>query len=238
MKTANQPIILNIETSTNVCSVSVSQGINSIFSIADAQGQNHAALLSVFVEQALQIIRQRAEKPNAVAVSAGPGSYTGLRIGVSTAKGLCFGFEIPLLNVDTLQVMFEAARRQIAEIDEYALFCPMIDARRMEVYDAIYQADGTVFRPTVAEVITENSFAEILRDKTVHFFGNGAEKCKSLLQNPNSQFIDNIVPLAENMCELSLKKFLDKNFADTAYFEPLYLKEFMATKAKNLLNIE
>ncbi|MDR1653360.1 MAG: tRNA (adenosine(37)-N6)-threonylcarbamoyltransferase complex dimerization subunit type 1 TsaB [Prevotellaceae bacterium] len=236
MKATNKPIILNIETSSNICSVSVSQGIKSIFSLSDSQGQSHAALLSVFIEQALQLVRQQASKPDAVAVSAGPGSYTGLRIGVATAKGLCFGFDVPLLSVDTLQIMFHTARQQIVNPDSNALFCPMIDARRMEVYHALYQADGTTVLPAQAAIVSADFLAEILCEKKIYFFGNGSEKCKSILQSPNCQFIDNIFPLSENMCELSREQFLIRQFVDIAGFEPLYLKEFRTVKAKNILD--
>ncbi|GHV44232.1 tRNA (adenosine(37)-N6)-threonylcarbamoyltransferase complex dimerization subunit type 1 TsaB [Bacteroidia bacterium] len=234
MKVENHPIILNIETSTSICSVSVNQEFNCIFSVSDLQGQNHAALLSVFIDKALRAIKPYAEKPDAVAVSAGPGSYTGLRIGVATAKGLCFGFNIPLIAIDTLQIMTVPALQKVKTLDEKILFCPMIDARRMEVYDALYQHNGTIFRNTKAEIITENSFEDVLKVKKIYFFGNGAEKCKNIFTHPNACFLENINPLAENMCALACDSFFNRKFVDTAYFEPFYLKEFQATKAKNI----
>lgn len=172
-------------------------------------------------------------KPDAVSVSAGPGSYTGLRIGVSTAKGLCYGYDIPLIAVDTLKIISKNALTGITEKKD-VLLCPMIDARRMEVYTALYNTDLEVIRPVSAEIISENSFAEILEEKTIYFFGNGSGKCKSIITHPNARFLDNAVPLAENMMQLAEHKFSQKEFVDTAYFEPFYLKEFQATTPKKM----
>jgi tRNA threonylcarbamoyladenosine biosynthesis protein TsaB len=155
-----------------------------------------------------------------------------LRIGVSTAKGLCFGYGIPLIAIDTLQVMTVLAMEKIKKSDEKTLFCPMIDARRMEVYCAMYQDNGTIFREVAAEIIDENSFVDLLKEYKIYFFGNGVEKCKSVITQPNAYFLENISPLAEKMTALAEQKFLKKEFVDTAYFEPLYLKEFQATVPK------
>ncbi|MCL1868516.1 MAG: tRNA (adenosine(37)-N6)-threonylcarbamoyltransferase complex dimerization subunit type 1 TsaB [Paludibacter sp.] len=228
-------MLLNIETSTSICSVALSEGEKLLFSVEDTQGQNHAALLSVFVEKALEFGKQTGGKIDAIAASAGPGSYTGLRIGVSTAKGLCFGFDVPLIAIDTLQVINAAAKRKIDVFEKNALLCPMIDARRAEVFCALYRNDGTVFGEIRAEIITENSFADILENNIIYFFGNGSNKCVPLLQHHNCRFIDNVFPLAENMITLANEKFQQKQFADAAYFEPFYLKEFQATKAKKIL---
>jgi len=228
-------MLLHIETSTSVCSVALSEQERLLFSIADVQGQNHAALLSVFVEKALSFAKNAEKKIEAIAISAGPGSYTGLRIGVATAKGLCFGFDIPLIAVDTLQIMNVCAKQQIENNEENILLCPMIDARRAEVFCALYKYDGTVFQQVKAEIITETSFSDILENKIIYFFGNGAQKCKSLLNHPNCRFIENIFPLAKNMILLANEKLQQKEFADLAYFEPFYLKEFQATKAKTIL---
>lgn len=230
----SKPIILHIETSTNVCSIALSEGVNCIFKKMNAEGMNHAALLSVFIDEALEVLKAQSKTLNAVAVSSGPGSYTGLRIGVSTAKGLCYGLNIPLIAVSTLEIMTISAMKTAENQMTTILYCPMIDARRMEVYDAFYNPDGTIYRDISADIITEDIFNEILNDKTVCFFGNGSDKCKDVLTHPNARFIENIVPLAENMSELALKKYEENKFEDVAYFEPFYLKEFQATTPKKL----
>ena len=228
-------IILNIETSTNVCSIAISENGNCIFTKSDADGMNHAALLSVFIAEGMEVLKSQAKKLDAVAVSSGPGSYTGLRIGVSTAKGLCYGLDIPLIAVSTLEVLAVKALNQ-ADKAENTLFCPMIDARRMEVYAAFYNANGEIQREIQADIIDENSYSEILENHQVYFFGNGAEKCKTTLTHPNARFIDNLVPLAENMISLAEKRFEEKIFEDVAYFEPFYLKEFYTTAVKQTPN--
>ena len=224
-------IILHIETSTNICSIAVSENGQCLFSKFDSEGMNHAALLSVFIAEAMEFLKLSSKKLEAVAVSSGPGSYTGLRIGVSTAKGLCYGLDIPLIAVSTLEVL-TANALQIAKTDANALFCPMIDARRMEVYAAIYNTEGIIQREISADIIDKNSYSEILASHSVYFFGNGAEKCKATLTHPNARFIDGMFPLAENMIVLAEKAYNEKKFVDVAYFEPFYLKEFYTTAAK------
>lgn len=224
-------IILHIETSTNVCSVALSENGTSLFTKSNAYGMNHAALLSVFIAEALEVLKKVDKKLDAVAVSSGPGSYTGLRIGVSTAKGLCYGYSIPLIAVSTLEVLTAEALRALKS-EEKALFCPMIDARRMEVYAAFYNAKGEIKREISADIITSDSYAEILENQPVYFFGNGADKCKTTLIHPNGRFIDNLVPLAENMIPFAEKAFAENRFEDVAYFEPFYLKEFQTTTPK------
>lgn len=225
-----KPVILHIETSTNVCSVAVSEGSECLFFKMNDEGMNHAALLSVFIQEALESVHKKLD---AVAVSAGPGSYTGLRIGVSTAKGLCYGFDIPLIAVDTLEVLAIPAIKQVCAGNAESLYCPMIDARRMEVYDAFYRADRSVFRGVSADIITERSYTEILETTPVYFFGNGAEKCRPVLTHPNAHFLNDIHPLVNNMIDIALPLFNESRFVDTAYFEPFYLKEFQATTPKN-----
>lgn len=227
-------IILHIETSTSVCSVALSENNQLIFTKADYKGMNHAALLSIFIEEALGLLKIRHKQPDAVAVSAGPGSYTGLRIGVSTAKGLCYALEIPLIAVSTLEIMTFQAISKI-ETDENALFCPMIDARRMEAYTAIYNSKGKIQRDISADIIDEHSYRELLKNQTVYFFGNGSDKCKDTIKNPNAIFISDVVPLAENMMHFAEKAFKEQKFEDVAYFEPFYLKEFQATIPKQKL---
>jgi len=225
-------IILNIETSTNVCSIAVSEAGNCIFSKSNAEGMNHAALLSVFIAESMEFLKSSSKKLDAVAVSSGPGSYTGLRIGVSTAKGLCYGLDIPLLAVSTLEVLTVQALKTVDDTND-ALFCPMIDARRMEVYAAIYNDKGEIQREIMPDIIDDDSYSEILKNNIVYFFGNGADKCKTALTHSNAHFIDNLVPLAENMIPLSEKAYTDNKFEDVAYFEPFYLKEFHTTTPKN-----
>lgn len=224
-------LILHIETSTNVCSVALSENGTSLFTKSNADGMNHAALLSVFIAEALAVLKKVDKKLDAVAVSSGPGSYTGLRIGVSTAKGLCYGYDIPLIAVSTLEVLNAEALSAIKS-EKKALFCPMIDARRMEVYAAFYNANGEIKREISADIITSDSYAEILANQPVYFFGNGADKCKTTLIHPNARFIDNLVPLAVNMIPFAEKAFAENRFEDVAYFEPFYLKEFQTTTPK------
>jgi len=226
-------VILNIETSTNVCSVALSEGAACLFKKSHTGGMNHAALLSVYIDEALQILKLQSKKPDAVAVSSGPGSYTGLRIGVSTAKGLCYGYDIPLLAVNTLEIMFVSALK-LVENKENTLFCPMIDARRMEAYTAFFNPDGTLYREIRADIISEISYNEVLENNTVYFFGNGSDKCKPVLTHKNAHFIGEIVPLAENMIELAVRNFSENRFENVAYFEPFYLKEFQATVPKKV----
>jgi tRNA threonylcarbamoyladenosine biosynthesis protein TsaB len=226
-------IILHIETSTNVCSVALSENETCLFSKSNAEGMNHAALLSVFIAEALVVLKSINKKLDAVAVSSGPGSYTGLRIGVSTAKGLCYGYGIPLIAVSTLEILTANALKTIKDAGN-ALFCPMIDARRMEVYAAFYNSKGEIKREISADIIDSDSYAEILANQQVYFFGNGAEKCKTTLTNPNAHFIEDLVPLAENMISFAELAFSQNKFEDVAYFEPFYLKEFQTTTPKKI----
>lgn len=224
--------ILNIETSTNVCSVAISVDGKCVFSRNNADGMNHATLLSPFIDEAFRFLA--SAKPDAIAVSGGPGSYTGLRIGVSTAKGLSYGLEIPLIAVDTLEIMSLMATNIVDNFPENSLLCAMIDARRMEVYAAFYNLKGENVRAVSADIIDENSYSALLDNNTVYFFGNGAPKCKAVLTHSNAIFVDDIVPLAENMIPLAERAFLKKQFVDIAYYEPFYLKEFYTTTPKSL----
>lgn len=223
--------VLQIETSTSVCSVAVSQEGHNIFTKEDFEGPSHAVLLGVFVDEALSFIDSHAIPLDAVAVSCGPGSYTGLRIGVSMAKGVCYGREVPLIGLPTLEVMCVPVLLY-HELPDNALICPMIDARRMEVYAAIYDRALNVIRPTSADVVDEDSYLEFLEKQPVYFFGNGAVKCKEKITHPNAHFIDNIDPLAKMMFPLAEKALAMNKFEDVAYFEPFYLKEFVATISK------
>lgn len=226
--------ILHIETSTEVCSVSASQDGASIFSKEDFNGPSHAVVLGVFVDEALSFIDNHAIPLDAVAVSCGPGSYTGLRIGVSMAKGICYGRNIPLIAIPTPEVMTVPVLL-FQDLPEDALLCPMIDARRMEVYAAIYDRALKVKREISADIIDENSYSEFLAEHPVYFFGNGAAKCREKITHPNAHFIENIHPLAKWMFPLAERAMAEKDFKDVAYFEPFYLKEFVASTPKTLL---
>ena len=218
--------ILNLETATKNCSVSISQDGKTILckEMAEA-GYSHAEKLHVFIEESLKESKLSFNDLSAIAVSQGPGSYTGLRIGVSAAKGLCFALNLPLISVDTLQVL--ASQLSITE----GVIIPMIDARRMEVYSAIFTSKFDKIREVQAEILTENSFEGF--SETIHFVGDCAEKAKTVLTNANFIFHEEIIyPSANEMGVLSYQKFQQNEFEDVAYFEPYYLKDFMATVAK------
>ena len=222
--------IIHIETSTKVCSVALSADKKVLFNKENQNGTSHAELLGVFVFEAIQYVRQNNLKPDAIAVSSGPGSYTGLRIGVSEAKGLCLGLDIPLIAIPSLDIMADKVIRSGKEADFY---CPMIDARRMEVYAVIYDKNKNKIKKVSADIIDENSYSDILNRGTVCFFGDGSAKCKNTLTSPQAIFLDEIYPLAADMISLAEEKYERKEFSDVAYFEPFYLKEFVATIAKN-----
>lgn len=226
--------ILHIETSTEVCSVSVSQDGTSIFTQEDFKGPSHATLLGVFVDEALSFVDNHAIPLDAVAVSCGPGSYTGLRIGFSMAKGICYGRNIPLIGIPTLEVLCVPVLLE-HDLPEDALLCPMIDARRMEVYAAIYDRSLKTVRETGADIIDEHSYLEYLEKQPVYFFGNGASKCKDKITHPNAHFIEDVHPLAKWMFPLAEKAVAKEDYKDVAYFEPFYLKEFVASTPKKLL---
>lgn len=226
--------ILNIETSTSVCSVSVSENGMSVFSKEDHNGPSHAVSLGVFVDEALSFADSRAIPLDAVAVSCGPGSYTGLRIGVSMAKGVCYGRNLPLIGIPTPEVLCVPVLLY-HELPEDALLCPMIDARRMEVYAAVYDRALQVKREIAADIVDENSYLNFLNDRPVYFFGDGALKCREKITHPNARFIEDIVPLARMMFPLAEKAIAKQDYKDVAYFEPFYLKEFVASKPKKLL---
>ena len=226
--------ILHIETSTEVCSVAVSQDGAAIFSKEDFKGPSHAVVLGVYVDEALSFMDNHAIPLDAVAVSCGPGSYTGLRIGVSMAKGICYGRDVPLIGLPTLEVMCVPVLLR-GDLPEDALLCPMIDARRMEVYAALYDRALKVRKPISADIINENPYAEFLDRQPVYFFGGGAAKCREKLDHRNARFIDGIHPLAKWMFPLAEKAMATNDFKDVAYFEPFYLKEFVATAPRRLL---
>ena len=227
--------ILHIETSTDACSVAVSQDGANIFTKELMDGPSHATALGTLVDEAMSFTDNHAIPFDAVAVSKGPGSYTGLRIGVSMAKGICYGRDLKLIALPTLEVMCVPVLLRHDDLPDDALLCPMIDARRMEVYCALYSRALRTIQDTQAVVVDDGSFHEQLEQHPIYFFGNGAEKCKAVIQHPNAHFIDNIRPLAKYMSPLAEKAHANEQFEDVAYFEPFYLKEFVAIKSKNPL---
>lgn len=228
-------LILNIETATTVCSVALAED-GQLLALKEQDGDySHAENLTLFVEEVMKQANAKLTDIDAVSVSKGPGSYTGLRIGVSTAKGLCYSLDKPLVAVNTLQHLALALSQK--EKIAAGMFCPMLDARRMEVYCAIYNSSNKIIKPTAAEIIDENSFAHLLSKNVIYFFGSGAGKCKEVLAgNKNAVFIDGIVPSAANMITLSEQAYINNMFEDLAYFEPFYLKDFIAGKKKETNN--
>jgi len=228
--------ILCIETSTNICSVALSQDRKLLTARQDNEGNSHANRLTVLIEQIFNdaAVPIDMEKIDAVAVSSGPGSYTGLRIGVSTAKGLCFALDKPLISLTSLSVLAWPVVRDMADgqAESNSWFCPMIDARRMEVYTTMFDQNMELKRETHADVVDQESYRSILDTRKVFFFGNGAEKCKAPLNHPNAFFPRDEGPLARNMTTLAFDAYDKENFEDVAYFEPFYLKNFIATIPK------
>ncbi|WP_444383244.1 tRNA (adenosine(37)-N6)-threonylcarbamoyltransferase complex dimerization subunit type 1 TsaB [Prevotellamassilia timonensis] len=227
--------ILNIETSTNVCSVALSQDGVCLYEDVNMEGPSHAQVLAGYVKNAVSFADSHAIPIDAIAISKGPGSYTGLRIGVSEAKGVAYGRDAKLLSVPTLKLLTVPILLGHEELPENALLCPMIDARRMEVYCALYDRALNEVVQTQALVIDSDSFKEYLDKQPIYFMGNGADKCVETIQHPNAHFIKNIVPRAKNMIPLAEMAMAKEQFEDVAYFEPFYLKEFVATKSKKLL---
>ena len=226
--------ILHIETSTNTCSVAVSEDSHVIFHQEDHSGLGHAEKLGTMVDEALSFTDNHAIPFDAVAVSCGPGSYTGLRIGVSMAKGICYGRDLKLIAVPTLELLcVPVLLREIPEED--ALLCPMLDARRMEVYAGIYDRALKPVREISADIVTEETYKEYLDQRPVYFFGNGAQKCMETIHHPNAHLIEGIEPLAKWMQPLAERRFLNEQFEDVAYFVPYYLKDFVAKLPKKLI---
>ena len=239
--------ILHIETSTKACSVALSENGSLIFHKEDLEGPNHAAVCGVFVDEALSFANSHAIPVDAVAVSEGPGSYTGLRIGVSLAKGVCYGRDLPLLAVPTLKLLcvpvllndshFPTPSEGTGEAVPLEgkgepLLVPMIDARRMEVYSAVYDRALREVRPVGADIVDADTYLPYLEEHPVYFFGDGAMKCQSVIQHPNAHFIDGILPLAKWMFPLAERSLHLGEKQDVAYFEPFYFKEYVAGTPK------
>ncbi len=228
--------ILNIETSTEICSVSISiDGVSKFFKIHKPSGDagersSHSQLLALFIDEILKENNVSTSQLDAVAISSGPGSYTGLRIGVSTAKGFAFGAGLPLIAVDTMLIIAAMAKKSCSADYEYIV--PMTDARRMEVYCAVFDKNLKQLSGTEAKIIEETSFSELTAGKTV-FCGNGAEKCIETMQDEKNIFLTDVFTSAEFMAEFSEELFNQQKFVDLVYFEPFYLKDFVATTPRN-----
>jgi len=221
-------LILNIETTTKACSVSLAKEGKTISLCESVEGAySHSKLLTVYIQKLFTESKYVLKDIDAVAVSKGPGSYTGLRIGVSAAKGIAYGLNIPLISINTLKAMAHTAAS--GNDNPYSLFCPMTDARRLEVYAAIFDSENNLVRKTGADIIDENSYMEYLSTQKMYFFGDGAAKCKNIITHENAVFIDDIFPSAKDLSVLSFEKFKNNDFENTAYFEPFYLKDFVAS---------
>jgi tRNA threonylcarbamoyladenosine biosynthesis protein TsaB len=220
-------LILSLETSTAVCSVALHDNGKLIAAAEIYKEQSHASKLAVLIDQVMKVAGLSLDAINAIAVAQGPGSYTGLRIGVSTAKGLCYALGIPLISIGTLSVMATQLREQnIAR----ACLCPMIDARRMEVYCQLFDYEMNGLQHVEAKIIDDQSFRDHLMDHKILFFGDGASKCKSVINHPNAFFIDDVVPSAKALGVLGNQKFIKNEFEDLITFEPFYLKDFLIKK--------
>jgi tRNA threonylcarbamoyladenosine biosynthesis protein TsaB len=230
------PTLLHIETATSICSVALSRS-GKLLSLRESADKNaHSSVLTTFIEECFISSRVQISEIDAIAVSKGPGSYTGLRIGVATAKGLCYALEKPLIAIPTLKSMASGMLNSVLGT-RYSvlgtLLCPMIDARRMEVFSSVFDSKLVEIRETLAEIIGENSFSELLNEHTIFFAGDGAAKCKPFLEeNENTYFLDDFQVSARNMIQLAEEKFRSSDFENIAYFEPYYLKDFIAGKPR------
>ena len=225
-------MILCLETATPVCSVALNENCCTI-AMRETEGQNaHSEKITNFIREVMEVANIGYSQLDAVAVSKGPGSYTGLRIGVSTAKGICYAADLPLMAIDTLEAMAYGMKAKLgSQITDNDLLIPMIDARRMEVYAAIYDANLHKINDTAALVIDENSFEDLQKEHRLWLFGDGAPKLKKVFENqPNISIIDGFKPSAAYMLPLVDKALKEKDFVDVAYFEPFYLKDFVAGK--------
>ncbi|MCB0472462.1 MAG: tRNA (adenosine(37)-N6)-threonylcarbamoyltransferase complex dimerization subunit type 1 TsaB [Flavobacteriaceae bacterium] len=221
-------LILNIETATKNCSVSLAENGTLILLKEENTGNySHSEKLHVLINAALQEAGKSFKELDAVAVSKGPGSYTGLRIGVSAAKGLCFALDKPLISVPTLNLLARSIH-----IEQGGVIVPMLDARRMEVYSAVYDTAYNQLREVRAEIIDEQSFLEYLSSGKVYFLGDGSEKCQTVIRHANAVFLEGYFPSAKDMTELSFDKYKKSDIEDVAYFEPYYLKDFIISKVK------
>lgn len=225
-------LILSLETSVYSCSVALHENGRLLHTELIKEPQAHATKLALLIQTSFQKIDRSMLELKAIAITSGPGSYTGLRIGTSTAKGLCFALNIPLLSVNTLELLIYQASFQNPQ---KAMLCAMIDARRMEVYAMLANSDRVVVNDTVAEIIDEHSYRTTLENQKILFFGNGSAKCKDAINHPNAIFLEDQLPLASSLGELASNKFKSNQFEDLVHFEPFYLKEFMVKKSNKPL---
>lgn len=223
------PLILCLDTATDICSVALTRAGEVVAYRENSDGNSHARILLPFVEEVLKEAAVKPQELAAVAVSMGPGSYTGLRIGTSTAKGLCYALEIPLIAVPTLQIIAAGASKNLTDTQDVT-FCPMLDARRMEVFTALYDNNLQPLNDVAAVIVDETTFAETLAKKVTVFCGNGAEKCRPLYESQTNAIFDPTPVTARNMAGIALKKFTEKQWEDLAYFTPLYGKDYVAAK--------
>jgi tRNA threonylcarbamoyladenosine biosynthesis protein TsaB len=234
-------VILNIETSTALCSVALAHNGKVISQREIIEDKSHAARLTVFIKEVLQESSKEITDLDAIAIGKGPGSYTGLRIGVSTAKGLAYGANLPLIAISTLKIMFTKITSNLqlfiqdANISNDTLFCPMIDARRMEVFTCLFNIKGELIEPISAKIITKESYHRYLSKQKVVFMGSGMKKCRELLSYPNAIFADEVHPSATSLALLAEEDYQNKKFENIAYFEPFYLKDFITTMPKKKL---
>lgn len=230
-----KPLILHIETATDICSVALSKGDQQLSIVESGPDRSHATLLNIFIRKVFEQSKMKLDQIDAVAISKGPGSYTGLRIGVSTAKGVAYALERPLVASGTLDNMAYGARNHpsiqklIGRHGKAVLLCPMIDARRMEVYTEFYSTDMTTIREVSADIVENNSYGDMLDKHHICFFGNGSQKCEAVLNHPHAHFIKGLYPSASHMIIPVLNRYHHDQFEDVAYFEPFYLKDFVAT---------
>jgi len=232
-------LILNIETSTELCSVCLADKYTLLSKRNSFDEKSHASQLTIFIEEIFAEFKISVSDLSAIAVSQGPGSYTGLRIGVSTAKGIAYAADKPLIAVDSYNAMANAVKQQIFNNKDFVsnyLLCPMIDAKRMEVYTSLYNSDLETIEKINAKIIDENSFTDLLSKQRIYFFGNGSDKFKNIIKSENAVFVENIFSYSEYMIQQSYTAFQNQKFEDIAYFEPFYLKDFVASlPKKNIL---
>jgi tRNA threonylcarbamoyladenosine biosynthesis protein TsaB len=231
-------MIICLETATNLCSVALIDNAGVVSLRESTEHKSHASQITVFADEMLRDQGMKASDLNAVAVSKGPGSYTGLRIGVSVAKGIAYGAAIPLIGVETTLSMFWGMKQNIhlTETKKEPYYCPMLDARRMEVYYAIYDSSGNKIKDISARVVTEDLFADIPESQSIIFFGDGAKKCKDIINHKNATFAEDFRISAAYMHRPVIQALNEKKYEDVAYFEPFYLKDFITTvPRKNVL---
>lgn len=221
-------LVLSIETSIEACSVAIHKHGELLLEREITELHAHASKLGMLIHQVLLEVGVSSSSLQAIAVASGPGSYTGLRIGISTAKGLCYALNVPLIAVNSLYIM---SYQVLPIINRQSLLCPMIDARRMEVYSMFFDNSLTPIRPTSAEIIDENSYGDLLSAQPITFFGNGAAKCKEVISHSNAFFIDHVKPSASSLGLIASEKFLKADFEDAKYFEPFYVKDFQVKKS-------